>query len=96
MEDELDALFGKSAPQRPAAMLPPVKPLVREWVDNTGKYTTVGRLAEIGTSYVRLAKSNGKFCTVPFRRLSPADVQYLHDMKVALNGTDVIKIADNR
>ena len=36
----------------------------RTWVDNTGQFSTTGRLIEIQSNAVRLLKDNGRTCTV--------------------------------
>ena len=50
---------------------------VRTWVDNTGLYQTVGRLIKVNEDHVKLLKTNGKTCTVPFSRLSQSDSDYV-------------------
>ena len=50
---------------------------MRAWWDNTGKYRTIGRLLAVGDDSVRLSKANGRTCTVPFYRLSAADLNYV-------------------
>jgi hypothetical protein len=50
---------------------------VREWTDNTGLYRTQGKLVAIGDDHVRLRKTNGRLSTVPMRRLSKADQQFV-------------------
>ena len=51
----------------------------RQWVDNTGTFTTVGRMIEIRGQSIRLMKENGRTATVPVRRLSVADIKYVTD-----------------
>jgi len=76
----------------------PVDPLansrVRVWIDNTGEFSTEGRLIEIGSDYIRLEKTNGNTCTVPNSRLCPADAAYVaainndrNDIKLAMAST---------
>jgi len=50
---------------------------VRTWIDNTGLFSTKGRLIEINRTNVRLMKPNGRTCTVPHSRLSEADAAYV-------------------
>jgi hypothetical protein len=56
-----------------AARLP-----LRTWVDNTGTYSTRARLVEIGRTYIKLLKDNGRPSTVPMSRLSNEDFAYVH------------------
>jgi len=90
-KDAVDDLFGSQQTE-------PVDPLansrIRVWIDNTGEFSTEGRLIEISSDYIRLAKANGKTCTVPNSRLCPADVAYVgavnhdrSDIKVAMVST---------
>jgi hypothetical protein len=62
-EDELDDLFGTLD--------------VRKWIDDTGRYSTMGRLAAISPNAIRILKNNGRFCTVTYDRLSSADFDYV-------------------
>ena len=50
---------------------------MRTWVDNTGLYSTHGRLIEAREDAVRLLKDNGRHSTVPMRRLSHMDRAYV-------------------
>ena len=50
---------------------------MRQWVDNTGTFATVGRMIEIRGQLIRLMKENGRTTTVPVRRLSVADIDYV-------------------
>ena len=63
---------------------------MRVWIDNTGKFSTEGRLIEIGDDFVRLMKSNGRTCTVPSDRLCPADAAYVASI---VTSQDDIKVA---
>jgi hypothetical protein len=54
---------------------------LRVWIDNTGGFSTEGRLTEIGDDFVRLTKTNGRTCTVPMSRLCPADTVYVHGLR---------------
>ncbi|GEM_PF-4466505 len=55
-------------------------PATREWVDNTGTFTIAGRLVSILGNKIRIIKENGYTTTVPLRRLSRDDVQYLENI----------------
>lgn len=57
---------------------------VRHWVDNTGTFSARGRLISIWENHVRLFKDNGNTSTVPMRRLSDGDRQYVRK-QVALH-----------
>jgi hypothetical protein len=48
----------------------------RTWTDDTGRYRVVARLVAVEGESVRLEKENGRTATVPFARLSHADVEY--------------------
>ena len=50
---------------------------LRRWVDNTGTFSTVGRLVAVLGNNVRLMKENGRTATFPVRRLSDDDLQYV-------------------
>jgi hypothetical protein len=63
------------APQPPA----PRMPSMRMWLDNTGRFQTRARLAEILDGKVRLYKDNGRYSTVPLRRLSEVDLAYVRE-----------------
>ncbi len=51
----------------------PAQPQLREWLDNTGKHRTLGKLLEVTPKYIVLLKENGRQSRVPWRRLSEAD-----------------------
>jgi hypothetical protein len=51
---------------------------LRQWVDNTGKYSCNGRLVRFLDGKVRLFKENGRTTTVPLYRLSAADLEFVH------------------
>ena len=55
--------------------------IVRTWVDNTGDFSTEGRLFQINADNIRLIKSNGRTCTVPTSRMSPADAAYVDSIR---------------
>ena len=50
---------------------------LRTWTDNTGKFQIRARLFAVLDGQVRLLKESGRFTTVPFERLSPADLLYV-------------------
>jgi hypothetical protein len=88
--DTLDDLFGGvSAGSHESPTSVELKPLIdplsaasqRVWVDNTGGYSTEGRLIEIGVDHVRLMKETGRTCTVSMKRLSPADATYVESVR---------------
>jgi hypothetical protein len=56
----------------------------RTWQDNTGNFAVSARLDTIFPDKVRLLKDNGKFSTVPFRRLSQADQLYVQWVAIQL------------
>ncbi|MDG2222327.1 MAG: SHD1 domain-containing protein [Rubripirellula sp.] len=53
----------------------------RTWIDNTGQFSTNGRLIEIQANTVRLLKDNGRTCTVSHERLCSADAVYVQSIK---------------
>lgn len=57
----------------------------RTWVDNTGRFSTVGRLLAIDGSSVRLAKPTGGVATVPLGRLSQADLEFVSRQAMAMS-----------
>jgi len=79
----LDDLFGTPAESAPKAEAPAAESdpfadafkSTRVWRDNTGSFEVTAVLAEIHTDKVRLLKDNGKYTTVPMRRLSTEDRQ---------------------
>lgn len=52
------------------------EPVVREWVDNTGKYRTLAELVEVTPDHVVLVKPDGQRKQVPWIRLSEADQEF--------------------
>jgi hypothetical protein len=51
---------------------------MREWVDNTGRFSCRGRLISLLDGHARLMKDNGRTTTVPMYRLSADDLAFLH------------------
>ena len=107
MEEETDDLFGPTEEESMeeesdpaddlfgAAPVPAEALGMRSWVDNTGLYTTNGRLLVIGEDYVQLLKDNGNTTTVPLRRLSDAD-QLLIEQVVAAYGLGELNLVASR
>ena len=79
--EDVEDIFGQQ--QLPKGM--------RVWTDDTGKHQTVGRLVVIARSKIRLLKMNGRYATVPLKRLSNKDVQYV--MVVAKRIADSKQVA---
>jgi hypothetical protein len=75
-EDELDDLFGANG-NSGARLVSLRQQAWRSWTDDTGWYQTRGQLVSISDSGIRILKDNGRHCTVPFDRLSSADVSYV-------------------
>jgi hypothetical protein len=85
---EVEDLFSDPAPapmssvERPAPTpVTETKPVndMRTWTDNTGNYQIRGRLVVIGKTHVRILKESGKYTTVPFTRLSQADLAFVRE-----------------
>ncbi|RMF44294.1 MAG: hypothetical protein D6753_02945, partial [Planctomycetota bacterium] len=74
---DFDALFGDppaDAAEKDASAAIEKALQLRTWHDNTGLFQVDARLVEVYPDKVRLLKANGRTCTVPLRRLSPADL----------------------
>jgi hypothetical protein len=67
---------------------------MRNWTDNTGIYHTMARLVVIGSDSVRLLKDNGRFTTVPLRRLSKADLDYVKLHGTGSSSQQLARLAD--
>ena len=52
----------------------------RLWVDNTGTFHIEGRLIAVRNGYIRVLKGTGRTTTVPLRRLSETDRQYVEEV----------------
>ena len=52
-------------------------------------------LVEIGDTFVRLLKSNGNYTTVPLRRLSDADQDYVQQIASQGNLPEIGQIASS-
>lgn len=94
----LEALFGTPAnAEAGAAESSPAEPVAnpfdtsdaRTWRDNTGTFEVTGQLVVIFADKVRILKENGKFCTVPMRRLSDADRDFVQQVANMLPAGDV-------
>ncbi|MFP6657654.1 MAG: SHD1 domain-containing protein [Pirellulales bacterium] len=88
-----EAADSAAAPAEPRELAPPAEstqitlfdevqqfaPLetVRTWTDNSGLYKVNGKLAVILDAKVRIMKENGRMTTVPFARLSRADLDFV-------------------
>ncbi len=82
----VDDLFSDPAPGDKSTSIDP--DAMREWTDNTGNYRVVARFVSATATHVRLFKENGRYTTVPFERLSQADlavVRHLATSKIASN-----------
>jgi hypothetical protein len=67
--------------------------VMRTWTDNTGTFSVNGKLIAILDGEVRLLKENGRTCTVPMRRLSPPDAEYVHMIAGKLGQGILIQLA---
>ena len=67
---------------------------VRHWIDNTGLYSTVGRLIEVRPESVRLLKDNGRNTTVAWYRLSDADQEYVRHVAALFDDTVVAQLTE--
>lgn len=56
---------------------------MRTWQDDSGTFSTEGRLILITETFVRLLKPNGRTCTVPVERLSAEDAAYVSQVSKA-------------
>lgn len=79
---EIEDLFGEPTDEAPTNVM-------RVWGDNTGKFQVVARLVTVGENSVRLLKETGKYTTVPFSRLSRADLAFVRQHSTSV-------IASNR
>jgi 3-oxoacyl-ACP reductase-like protein len=90
--EKLDDIFGSAPAAQQNVVSIELKPQVdpleesreRVWIDNTGSFSTQGRLIEIGEDFIRLMKENGRTCTVPMDRLCPADAVYVDAIRTEL------------
>jgi hypothetical protein len=68
---------------------------LREWVDNTGRFSCTGRLVNILDGQARLMKDNGRTTTVPLYRLSVSDLAFLHRQASAAQPRETFAHAAN-
>ena len=61
----------------------------REWLDNTGHYTTRARLVSFLDGHVRLLKENGRTTTVPLNRLCQNDLEFVNRQASAQRAAQV-------
>ncbi len=88
-EEEQAPLVDEPAVSQPEAA--PAKDIfksTRTWHDNTGLFQIDAKLVVIFSDSVRLLKENGKFCTLPIRRLSDADKQFVDYVAQLVPGGD--------
>ena len=83
----------KAKPADPFSGRSPQELPVRLWVDNTGKYSVRARLLVILPGKVRLLKETGKTATVPMRRLSQADQQYVERVAAQFGYSQIGQVA---
>jgi hypothetical protein len=79
-----------------AASSTPVQQAMRLWTDNTGKFQVRARLVSVADGKARLLKENGHFTTVPFTRLSAADLAFVQRQMPALVGPGAEQKPDGR
>jgi SLA1 homology domain 1, SHD1 len=94
-EDVPEDLFNDST-QRQGISVESLAVGSRKWTDNTGRYATVGKLVRIGNSFVRLEKSTGRTCTVPFSRLCDSDYAYVQTLAAQVGLRLPIRLASAR
>ncbi len=94
--NDLNDLFGTPAipeQEQPAVSSEPAPEVdffksTRTWHDNTGLFQIDAKLVAIFSDSVRLIKENGKFCTLPVRRLSEDDKRFVEHVAQLLPGSD--------
>ena len=79
-----------------AAASTPVQQSMRLWTDNTGRFQVRAQLVSVTDGKARLLKENGHFTTVPFARLSAADLAFVQWQMPALVGPEVEQKPDGR
>ncbi len=65
----------------------------RNWVDNTGSFSCVGRLISIDGNQVKLAKIDGTQAIVPMARLSQADLEFVNRQAIAYYEIEMVRMA---
>ncbi len=104
---DLNDLFGtpsadaaEKAPTavEPASDAPSFDPFksTRTWHDNTGHFQVDAKLVAIYSDSVRLLKANGKFCTLPVRRLSESDKNFVEHVAKLLPAEDIKFVSASR
>ena len=79
-EDE-ETLFSRRDTKPVAvATATPTDP-TRLWTDDTGMHQIRGRVAQVLPGHVRILKENGRYTTVPFSRLSEADLAFVKSLQ---------------
>ena len=68
---------------------------MRTWQDDSGHFSTRGRLVELREGSVRLMKESGKHCTVPLHRLSDRDFQLVQVVALKRGVTLRAQLAQN-
>ena len=66
---------------------------LRQWVDNTGRYSCRGRIVRVTDGHVKILKDNGRTSTVPFYRLSGLDLDFVYRQASALEGQSITQTA---
>jgi SLA1 homology domain 1, SHD1 len=79
-----------------AANQPAADDGMRLWTDNTGKYHVRARLVLVRDGKVRLQKETGRFTTVPFERLSVADLAFVRRQAPTVASADARPLASNQ
>ena len=78
-DDELFGPFGRIL-REPGGL---ASSELRQWVDNTGRYSCNGRLIRVLDGQVRILKDNDHTTTVPFYRLSGHDLEFVNRQAAA-------------
>jgi hypothetical protein len=98
---KVEDLFGTppAEPAKPKAAADPFSATsprelpMRLWVDNTGSYQVRARLIVVMDGKVRLLKDSGRTTTVPMRRLSEADQQYVERIAGQFGHGEAVRLA---
>jgi hypothetical protein len=85
--EETDDIFGRArgVTSEPGGL---ASEEMRLWVDNTGNFSCHGRIISLQDTYVRLLKDNGRTATVPLRRLSASDLEFVNRQANARQGEE--------
>lgn len=65
----------------------------RNWVDNTGSFSCVGRLVSVDGNQVKLAIQDGSTATVPMARLSQGDLEFVNRQALAYYEVELVRMA---